>query len=216
MRIQCIARPAIDSDLHSTIGTLFSAWQATTQAWQPVHLSRSTIIVHLCSVSVSSVMKIHSSMLRLRWLERDVEHLRSRSTVLSKQRQRLVFVGLGDLDAHIGPGQVIAALVQFHVRSTHRGCCRVCGHNAPDPNGPGPSGIATVSGRMAGKTYTGASISPCGDSIFTMSPFSTPSSSAVLGLISTQVCQEIVVSGSGEPCSQGRFAPLPSPSSTDR
>src|SRR6266542_484908 len=45
MRIQCIARPLTVSSSF-TIGTLFSAWHATTHALQPVHLSRSITIVH--------------------------------------------------------------------------------------------------------------------------------------------------------------------------
>ncbi len=49
MRSQCISRPRQTLSLPTT-GMLFSDWQATTQALQPVHLLRSIAIAHLyCS-----------------------------------------------------------------------------------------------------------------------------------------------------------------------
>ena len=45
MRSQCISRPSRTPSLPTT-GTLFSAWQATTQALQPVQTSRSIVIAH--------------------------------------------------------------------------------------------------------------------------------------------------------------------------
>ena len=43
MRNQCMTRPASTWSL-PTIGTLFSAWQATAQAWQPMQEFRSIAI----------------------------------------------------------------------------------------------------------------------------------------------------------------------------
>ena len=45
MRIQCIARPRLTWTL-PTIGMLFSAWQATTQALQPMQTFMSTAMPH--------------------------------------------------------------------------------------------------------------------------------------------------------------------------
>ena len=46
MRIHCISRPMRTFSLPTT-GMLFSDWQATTHALQPVHLLRSIDIAHL-------------------------------------------------------------------------------------------------------------------------------------------------------------------------
>ena len=46
MRIHCISRPLPTFSLPTT-GMLFSDWQATTQALQPVHLLRSIAMPHL-------------------------------------------------------------------------------------------------------------------------------------------------------------------------
>ncbi len=55
MRSQCMARPSAISCLsHSP--TLFSAWQATTQAPQPVQRSRSITIPHLYGLVIFSMM----------------------------------------------------------------------------------------------------------------------------------------------------------------
>ena len=45
MRIQCISRPRSTWSLPTT-GMLFSAWQATTHALQPVHVVRSIAMPH--------------------------------------------------------------------------------------------------------------------------------------------------------------------------
>ena len=51
MRSQCISRPR-RTPSRPTVGTLFSAWQATTQALQPVQVVRSMVIAH-CSAASS-------------------------------------------------------------------------------------------------------------------------------------------------------------------
>jgi len=45
MRSQCISRPSMTCSL-PTIGTLFSLWQATTQALQPTQAFRSIVMPH--------------------------------------------------------------------------------------------------------------------------------------------------------------------------
>src|SRR4030042_5333701 len=55
-----------------------------------------------------------------------------------------------------------------------------------------------------------------GDMIRTTSSSANPSSSAVAGLISTQLFHITVVVGSGISCSQGLLAPLPSPKIGDK
>ena len=47
MRIQCISRFIHTCSLPTT-GTLFSDWQASMQALQPMHLLRSVVMPHLC------------------------------------------------------------------------------------------------------------------------------------------------------------------------
>src|SRR5262245_20499562 len=65
MRIQLIERPFAASS-GPTVGMLFSTRQATTQASQPVHRSRSIPIAHLgFFVLVSSVIDLLSSLLHL-------------------------------------------------------------------------------------------------------------------------------------------------------
>ena len=44
------------------IGILFSDWQASTQAWQPVHLSISTAIPHLNLLCFSATINDHLSL----------------------------------------------------------------------------------------------------------------------------------------------------------
>ena len=46
MRSQCISRPRVTCSLPTT-GMLFSAWQATTQALQPMQAVRSIAMPHL-------------------------------------------------------------------------------------------------------------------------------------------------------------------------
>src|SRR5215211_3511755 len=67
--------------------------------------------------------------------------------------------------------------------------------------------MAITSGWIAGYRYTGASTSPASLTIFTISSFSSPSSWAVSGLISTHVFHITVVVGSANSCNQGIFAP---------
>ena len=56
MRSQCMLRPSAISFL-SQSATLFSAWQATTQAPQPVQRSRSITIPHLYGLVIFSIMQ---------------------------------------------------------------------------------------------------------------------------------------------------------------
>src|SRR5919198_4598601 len=58
MRIHSLARCSTKRD-SSLIGTLFSAWQATTHAWQPVHRSASTTMPHLYGLSAASPLGMH-------------------------------------------------------------------------------------------------------------------------------------------------------------
>src|SRR6185369_15056476 len=55
MRSQCMLRPSAISFL-SQMPTLFSAWQATTQAPQPVQRSRSITIPHLYGLVIFSII----------------------------------------------------------------------------------------------------------------------------------------------------------------
>src|SRR6185369_577563 len=54
MRSQCMLRPS-EISFFSQIPTLFSAWQATTQAPQPVQRSRSITIPHLYGLVIFSI-----------------------------------------------------------------------------------------------------------------------------------------------------------------
>jgi hypothetical protein len=54
MRSQCMLRPSLISFL-AQMATLFSAWQATTQAPQPVQRSRSTTMPHLYGLVIFSM-----------------------------------------------------------------------------------------------------------------------------------------------------------------
>jgi len=54
MRSHCMLRPSLISCLPQS-ATLFSAWQATTQAPQPVQRSRSITIPHLYGLVIFSI-----------------------------------------------------------------------------------------------------------------------------------------------------------------
>ena len=60
MRIQCISRPMATCSL-PTIGMLFSDWQATRQALQPMQEVRSIDIPHWWSLSLISGWPLVSS-----------------------------------------------------------------------------------------------------------------------------------------------------------
>src|SRR6186713_1650965 len=63
--------------------------------------------------------------------------------------------------------------------------------------------------------YTGAVIDPAAVVTVTWSLAPTPSRAAAEGCSSTQVCQAILLTGSGSSCSHGLLAPAPTPSAGD-
>src|SRR6188474_462516 len=63
--------------------------------------------------------------------------------------------------------------------------------------------------------YTGAVTDPAAVVTVTWSLAPTPSRAAAEGCSSTQVCHAILLTGSGNSCSHGLFAPAPTPSAGD-
>ena len=109
MRSQCISRPSSTCSLPTT-GTLFSAWQATTQALQPMQAFRSTLMPQATRAA-------GRTQIDLRLRARPVQEARvggelGKAAVaddLVHQRpldvEHVVVIGAGDADVPAGPAQ---------------------------------------------------------------------------------------------------------------
>ena len=88
MRIQCISRPRVTWSL-PTDGMLFSLWQATTQALQPMHEFRSIVMAHCGPVFVVALLPRRLDRLqRCLVLVRSCGLRRNSSTVASRTMSR--------------------------------------------------------------------------------------------------------------------------------